>query len=369
MVIQDLRIETRPQLIPTNAGLRTWAAPPEALQQEVVPNDLFYIRNHWAECPELALATYRLTVDGEVARPLSLAFADILALPQRRFQVTFECCGNSPVPDYWAKATRTGSVMEQIKGHGIMGNAEWAGVSLAEVLNQAGVQPGAVEVVFAGADHGPDETVGDPPEVTYERSLPLDKALHPDTLLAYEMNGEPLPLHHGFPLRLLVPGWYGMTSVKWLVGIRVLNHEFQGFYQKERYMTQNGPEDENYYTYHTRMKVKSIITNPAPGEILPAAGYTLAGAAWSGEDEVVRVDISGDGGRTWQAAQLLPRAGVYAWQRWTFAWRPAAGPGRYILMSRATNRSGETQPMEFPNKWDGRGYGNNMVFPVEVQVR
>ena len=251
------------------------------------------------------------------------------------------------MPDYWARATRTGSVMEQIKGHGIMGNAEWAGVSLAEVLALAGVKPSAVEVMFEGADHGPDETVGDPPEVTYERSLPLAKATHPDTLLAYEMNGEPLPLNHGFPLRLLVRGWYGMTSVKWLVGIHVLNHEFKGFYQTERYMTQNGPDDENYYTYHTRMKVKSIITSPAPGEVIPAGSYTLAGAAWSGEDEVVKVEISADGGVTWQPATLAARPSAYSWYRWTYDWQPA-GPGRYTLMSRATNRSGEPSLWSFP---------------------
>ena len=143
----------------------------------------------------------------------------------------------------------------------------------------------------------PDETVGDPPDVTYERSLPIAKALHPDTMLAYEMNGEPLPLNHGYPLRLLVPGWYGMNSVKWLVGIHVLDQKFDGFYQTERYMTQNGPDNPEYYTYYTKMKVKSIITNPAPGEIIPAGGYTLAGAAWSGEEEVVKVEISADGGR------------------------------------------------------------------------
>jgi len=288
-------------------------------------------------------------------------------MPYRRFEVTFECCGNSPVPDYWAKVTRVSATMEQVKGHGIMGNAEWAGVPLAEVLVRAGVKPTAVDVMFAGADHGPDETAGDPPDVTYERSLPIAKALHQDTLLAYDMNGEPLPPLHGYPLRLVVPGWYGMCSIKWLVGIHVLDHEFQGFYQKERYMTVNGPGAATYYTYLTKMKVKSIITQPAPGEMIPTNGYTLAGAAWSGEEEVVKVEISTDGGKTWNLADIVrPRQG-YSWYRWEYRWRPP-GPGRYTLMSKATNRQGETQPMEFPNQWDGRGYGNNMLFPLEVEV-
>ena len=357
----------KPQIIPTNAGFRTFAAPPQALQQDIVPNDLFYVRNHWREVPKIDIGTYRLVVDGEVERPLSLTYDELRQMPQKRFQVTFECCGNSPVPEYWGQITRTSSVMEQIKGHGIMGNAEWTGVSLADVLDRSGVKSSAVEVMFEGGDHGPDEVAGEPAEVTYERSLPLAKATHPDTLLAYDMNGEPLPPIHGSPLRLLVPGWYGMTSIKWLVGIHVLDHEFKGFYQTERYMTTNGPEAESFYTYHTKMKVKSIITNPVPGEVIPASGYLLAGAAWSGEEEVVKVEISTDGGDTWGPVDLLRPPSGYSWSRWEHRWQPP-GPGRYTLMCRATNNHGETQPMEFPNKWDGRGYGNNMVFPFEVEA-
>ena len=368
MAIPQTRVTATPQLIPTNGGFRTFAAPPVALQEDVVPNDLFYVRNHWREVPQIDLTTYRLVVDGEVERTLSLSYEELRRLSQKRFQATFECCGNSPVPEFWGQITCVSSVMEQIKGHGIMGNAEWAGVSLADVLAQAGVKDSAVEVMFQGADHGPEEVADDPPELTYERSLPIAKAVHPDTLLAYEMNGEQLPPAHGFPLRLVVPGWYGMTGVKWLVGIHVLDHEFKGFYQTERYMTTNGPGAETYYTCLTKMKVKSIITNPVPGEVVPSDGYQLAGAAWSGEDQVVKVEISTDGGATWEPVDVLrPRSG-YSWYRWQHRWQPL-GPGHYNLMSRATNEKGETQPMEFPNKWDGRGYGNNMVFPFEVEVR
>ena len=255
-------VTAKPQLIPTNAGERTFATPPQAMQENIIPNDLFYIRNHWKGAPDIDVDAYRLSVDGEVERPLSLSLGEVRKLPLKRFQVTFECCGNSMVPEYWAKKTR--AAMEQLKGHGIMGNAEWAGVSLRDVLEMAGVKDSAVEVLFEGADHGPDEVNGDPPEVTYERSVPVAKSMHPDTLLALEMNGEPLPPMHGYPLRLLVPGWYGMTSVKWLVGIHVIDHEFQGLYQKDRYMVLAGPESDSFYKYHTEMMVKSIITAPAP---------------------------------------------------------------------------------------------------------
>ena len=367
MATQQTRTNVTPQLIPTNVGLRTFAAPPQALQENIVPNELYYVRNHWADSPNIDVDTYRLTIDGEVERKISLTMDEIKKLPQKRFQVTFECCGNSPVPEYYTKSLRISSVMEQIKGHGIMGNAEWAGVSLADVLNLAGVKSSAVEVMFEGADHGPDEVVGDPAEVRYERSLPMAKANHKDTLLVYEMNGEPLPQAHGFPIRLLVSGWYGMNSVKWLTGIHVLNHEFKGFYMTERYMTQNEPGNPVPYRYYTKLRVKSIITSPVPGEIVPVDGYTLAGAAWSGEEEISKIEISMDGGANWGPVDVVIPPSAYSWTRWEHNWKPK-GPGRYTLMSRATNSKGETQPMEFPNKWDGRGYGNNMVFPYEVEV-
>ena len=157
---QITRTALKPQIIPTNAGLRTFAAPPTALQEDIVPNDLFYVRNHWKDCPEIDIATYKLAVDGQVNNPLSLSYEDLKQLPQKRFQVTFECCGNSPVPEYWTKALRISTVMEGIKGHGIMGNAEWAGVSLKDVLEKAGVKDSAVEVMFEGADNRRRESRG-----------------------------------------------------------------------------------------------------------------------------------------------------------------------------------------------------------------
>ena len=353
------------QLIPTNAGGRSFAGPPKALQSQVTPTDLFYVRNHWKGTPEIDIESYRLSVGGEVAQALSLSLDDLKGMQNRRYQATFECCGNGPIPEYWAKQTR--SVMEKVTGHGIMGNAEWVGVSLADVLNMAEIGPKAVEVMFEGADHGPDEVVGDPEEVTYERSLPMSKALHPDTMLAWEMNGEPLTPMHGYPLRLVVPGWYGMCSVKWLAAIHVLDEEFKGFYQIERYRVMNGPDADEFYTYLTGMKVKSIITDPAPGDQVPAGEYVVSGAAWSGESDITRIEVSTDGGDTWTDARVtVPRSG-YSWTRWECDWTiPSAG--NYVLMSRATNDKGETQPLEFPNKWDGMGYGNNMVFRHDVEV-
>ena len=366
MAIAPTRTGELQQLIPTNAGGRSFASPPAALQEAITPEELFYVRNHWKGAPLVDPATYRLAVDGQVENQLSLSLDEIRQMPQVRFQVTLECCGNGPVPDPWARETR--AAMEKVTGHGIMGNAEWVGVPLAQLLSKAGVKSTAVEVMFEGADHGPDETCGIPPEVTYERSLPVQKAMHPDTLLAYQMNGQELSPLHGYPLRLVVPGWYGMCSVKWLVGIHVMDQAFEGFYQKQRYMVVNEPGADTFYTYLTTMKVKSIITSPAPGETVPADTYVIAGAAWSGEQDIVKVKVSADGGDTWSEARItVPKSG-YSWCRWEHDWK-VPGPGNYTLMSRATNDIGETQPMEFPNRWDGRSYGNNMVFRHEVEVR
>jgi len=358
------RIGEKLQLIPVREDRRSFTSPPKAMQSPTTPNELFFIRSHWKGAPELDIDTYRLVVDGEVKHPLSLSYQEIRQMPETRFQVTFECCGNGGVPEYWAR--QTGTPLDPLTGHGYMGNAEWAGVSLAQVLYEAGLKPAAVEVVFTGADHGPEETTGDPPDLAYERSLPIQKAMHPDTLLAYEMNGEVLAPLHGYPLRLVVPGWYGMCSVKWLLNIHVSDRPFEGFYQKQRYMVMNGPDAPTFYTFLTEMKVKSIITNPTPGENVTVGTYRVAGAAWSGDKEVVKVEVSTDDGKIWSEAQLLPKSG-YSWYRWEFLW-DIPSPGRYVLMSRATNNEGETQPMDFPNKWDGRAYGNNMVFPHPVEV-
>ncbi len=365
MTLPQTRIGKKAQLIPINDDERSFTAPPKALQSQTTPTELFYVRNHWEGAPELDIDTYRLMVDGEVENPLALSYQEIQQMPLGRFQVTFECCGNGIVPDNWARQSQ--AVVEQVAGYGFMGNAEWAGVPLARVLERAGVKSSAVDVVFRGADHGPDEVGGDPPDLAYERSLPIEKAMHPDTLLAYEMNGELLTPLHGYPMRLVVPGWYGMCSVKWLTGIHVSDRPFEGFYQKQRYMVMNGPGADTFYTYLTEMKVKSLITNPAPGEEVKVGTYKLCGAAWSGEKEVVKVEVSTDGGETWHGARLLPKSG-YSWYRWEYDW-DIPGTGSYVLMSKATNSKGETQPMDFPNKWDGRGYGNNMVFPHRVEVR
>ena len=315
MALPQIGTRAEPQIIPTNAGLRTFAAPPSALQENIVPNDLFYVRNHWKDCPEIDVDTYRLKVNGQVERELSLSLDDLKSLPQKRFQVTFECCGNSPVPEYYTKALRISSVMEQIKGHGIMGNAEWTGVSLRDVLELAGVKDNAVEVMFEGADHGPDEVVGDPAEVKYERSLPMAKAMHPDTLLAYEMNGEPLPLMHGRPP---APAGFGLVRhelgqvagrhtrsgprVQWLLHDRALHDPERARFAHSLHLLHQAQGQVHHH-------------QPGPRRDHSVSGYQLAGAAWSGEQQIEKVEFSEDAGENCDGCL------------WTWCIRVLATPG------------------------------------------
>ena len=269
--------------------------------------------------------------------------------------MTMECAGNgrtrmTPVPP----------------GHpwelGAVSTARFTGVPLRDVLERAGVDGGAVEVAFAGADAGVTETG---PPARFERSLPLDRAMDPDVLLAWEMNGEPLPPPHGFPLRLVVPGWYGVASVKWLAEIRVLDAPFDGFFQAERYVYR-GEAGVADGTPVTRMRVRALIAQPGEGERLPAGAATeIRGTAWSGEAPVRRVEVSVDGGATWQDARLGDAESPYAAAPWSLAWTPPHA-GRHLLLARATDEAGHVQPLE--PVWNELGYGNNVVQRVEVEV-
>jgi DMSO/TMAO reductase YedYZ molybdopterin-dependent catalytic subunit len=238
----------------------------------------------------------------------------------------------------------------------------WTGVPLARVLERAGLKPEAIEVLVTGVDHGtPKDGPGDIP---FARSLPREKALHEDTLLALEMNGEPLPPAHGAPVRLLVPMWYGMASVKWVGQIEAITEPFQGYYQKKRYIYDLA--DGATPPPVREMRVKSIIVTPAEGETVRPGRTIVRGKAWSGNGEIVKVEVALDGADTWQPATLLESPGPYAWREWEWEWQ-AADPGRHALRARATDSTGARQP-DAP-QWNKYGYGNNAVRPIAVNVR
>jgi DMSO/TMAO reductase YedYZ molybdopterin-dependent catalytic subunit len=329
-------------------------APLRALAEPLTPTADFYQRTNFL-VPQIDRATWTLAVHGDVRQPLLLAWDELRGMPARTLTVTLECAGNgrtrmTPLPP----------------GHpwdlGAVSTARFTGVPLRDVLERAGIGGGAVEVAFAGADAGTTETGR---FARFERSLPLDAALDPDVLLAWEMNGEPLPPRHGHPLRLVVPGWYGVASVKWLTEIRVLDTPFDGFFQRERYVYR-GEAGMADGTPVTRMRVRALVAQPAEGDRLPnAVAADVRGTAWSGEAPVRRVEVSFDGGATWGDARLGRAESPYAAVPWSVAWTPAR-PGRYELLARATDEAGNVQPLD--PVWNELGYGNNVVHRVNLEV-
>jgi DMSO/TMAO reductase YedYZ molybdopterin-dependent catalytic subunit/predicted metal-dependent enzyme (double-stranded beta helix superfamily) len=301
----------------------------------VTPNRLFFVRNHF-DMPVIDRATWRLRIEGQVKRPLELTWEELTELPERSLFATVECAGNG-------RSFLQKRVPGVQWGAGAIGHAEWTGVPLHLVLERAGIEPGALEVLFEGADQGsePDH----PESMHFARSLPLDKARHPDTILAYRMNGELLTPSHGSPLRLFVPGWYGVASVKWLQRIEVSDRPFQGYYQTVKYTVQRrrGWKLETEPVHG--MAVKSEILRPAVDTVLPIGTNRVFGIAWAGEERVARVDFSTDGGQSWNPAQLIGRSLPYCWTLWEYLWE-AASAGSYTLLARTTSAGGRVQARE-----------------------
>jgi DMSO/TMAO reductase YedYZ molybdopterin-dependent catalytic subunit len=322
----------------------------------LTPNPAFYVRDHFS-VPRINSADWRLTLDGEVARPLALTYDALRALPRRTLLVTLECAGNGRIAfDPPAEG--------EPFGYGVASTAEWTGVPLQTVLEAAGVRPNTRDVLFTGADSGPNPEVGGA-MMTFERSLPIERAMHPDTLLAYAMNGEELPAMHGFPLRVLVPGWYGVAAVKWLVRITALASPFAGFYQRHRYVMVHPERGDTTARPLTTIPPRSLLVAPKDGTTLPRGEVRLRGLAWSGEAPVERVEVSVDDGRTWQAADWTSEPARYAWRTWDFRWQ-ATSPGPVTLCSRAFDAAGHTQPASA--EWNRLGYANNAIQVVRVTV-
>jgi DMSO/TMAO reductase YedYZ molybdopterin-dependent catalytic subunit len=244
-----------------------------------------------------------------------------------------------------------------------VGTADWTGVALSDVLERAGVLPHSVEVLFTGADHGIERGV----EQDYQRSLPLAEALRPEVLVAYAMNGAPIPPQHGFPLRLIVPGWYGMTQVKWLRDVTVLDRPFTGYQQSVAYRVRQTADEPGVPV--TRIVPRALLVPPGCPDYMTRTRVvrpgivSLRGRAWSGSAPIESVEVSTDDGVSWHSAALGPAPGQHwTWRAWEAEWK--ATPGRYVLSVRATDRYGRTQPLEQP--WNVGGYCNNAVQRVPV---
>lgn len=337
---------------------RNHGLPLEALRYDVTPPGLHYVLTHY-DIPYVPEdAPWHLTLGGRVRRPLRLTVADLRTYPAVTTRVTLECAGNGrallnprPVSQPW--------LVEAV------GTAEWTGVPLRLLIAEAGAGADAVDVVFTGADHGVERGV----EQDYQRALPLDAATgtEPEVLVAYEMNGAPLPPQHGRPLRLVVPGWYGMAHVKWLCGITVADEPFTGFQHTVAYRLRRDPEDEGEPV--TRIAPRALLVPPGFPDFMSRArvvrpgAVPLEGRAWSGRAPVTSVEVSPDAGRTWYEAELAPQDHHrWAWRRWHHRW--TATPGEHVLSVRATDAEGHTQPLDQP--WNRGGFANNLIQRVPV---
>ena len=329
--------------------------PVDALSNWITPNESFYVRNHF-DHPELDPDCWQLGISGCVEHEIRLNRDDLEQMPQASLVATLECAGNG-------RSFLDGNVPGVQWGAGAVGNAEWGGVQARLLLASAGIQDGALEVVFEGADSGVEgESDG---AVRFARSLPLDMALHPDTLIALRMNGELLSAEHGCPARLVVPGWYGVASVKWLRSLRVVDAPFRGFFQSVKYTVRRKTVRGLSEDVVGMMLPKSEIIRPRQGDCLAPGLRLIEGIAWAGPEAVAAVELSCDGGDSWRRAELVGPQHRYSWTRWRVEWEPP-GSGTYSLLARAISTSGEIQPSRH-NPLHG-GYHVNFSRPLEIRV-
>lgn len=341
-------------------ALRNRGMPLEALRYSLTPTGMHFLLIHF-DIPEVDAGKWQLKIGGLVANPVNLTLEDIKQRPSQTLAVTMECAGNGralmnprPLSQPW--------LLEAV------GTAEWTGTPLRGILEEAGIAPNAVEILFTGLDQGVQGN-----EVQYyQRSLSIDEATRDEMLLAYEMNGEALQPQHGYPLRLIVPGWYGMTSVKWLDRIEAIAKPFDGYQMSATYrfsQTKNDPGEPV-----TLIRVRALMSPPGIPDfmtrtrLVEPGPVSITGRAWAGRQQVAGVEVSTDGGSTWDQASLDERGdgpvSPFAWRPWSFQWD--ARPGRYILLVRATDSQGNVQPVSQP--WNFQGMGNNIAQRVEVLV-
>ncbi len=358
MGLADELEQTRSALTMINQSPFNAEAPPGALAAEITPTELHYVRSNFA----VPVHDGVLEIGGAVGNPIRLTLDDLRAMPAVERAVTLECAGNGrlevrplPVGEPW--------------GDNAVSTARWKGVLLHEVLALAQPAAEGVEVLFRGADSGAYHlssvlAATDESSLVFERSLALDLATDPaaEILIAYEMNGQPLPPDHGAPFRIIVPRWYAVASVKWVHRIEVLTEPFSGEFQTGHYIFE---WPDRPHEPVTLMRVRARVTDPAPSSTIAAGTYTIRGKAWSGTGPVTNVELSFAGESQWQPAVLEPPKGPYQWQEWSFDWN--AEVGRHSIRARATDAGGNVQP-DVP-VWNRLGYGNNAVEVSYVDVR
>jgi DMSO/TMAO reductase YedYZ molybdopterin-dependent catalytic subunit len=334
--------------------------PFDQLGDFITPSELFYIRSHFP-APELDVGSYRLSIRGAVHRELSLSYAEIRSMPSRSCVATLECAGNGRV---FLVPPAPGAQWEL----GAVGNAEWTGVPLSVLLDRAGLVDEVCELVLEGADRGvPKEEPKPPGTISYARSITRKRAMEPDVLIAYAMNGQDLTLDHGYPLRAIVPGHYGMASVKWLTNVAATTQPFQGYWQTSDYGYWDDSSGITVRRPLAEMKLKAQIARPRVYETLePGRCYTIFGAAWAGGTDVAEIWVSLDGGSSWSQGHFLDPINRNVWRRWKYDWITPTQPGRYTLLARAKGGDQSVQP-------DGHNanFGSYVIdhpLPIEVFI-
>lgn len=338
--------------VPQPPEVRNDPAPLAALGEHRMATAAHFRREHFP-VPDVDPAGWRLRIGGSVATPAIVTLADLVQMRRRSLVVVLECAGHRRAELHPA----TPGLQWQA---GAVSEARWTGTPLAGLLGAAGINREAAEVVLTGADRGAFER--QPGRHPYARALPLAKALHKDTILAYEMNGEPIPPEHGGPVRAIVPGWYATDSVKWVERVAVVHAEFDGPFQALDYRFAT-VDDPGPGVRMERMPVHALITAPGAGSCLAAGPVAVSGAAWSGAGAVTSIEVRIDDGR-WHEAAVAARTGRYGRTLWEYAW--AAEPGQHTIAVRARDGSGAVQPSE--PVWNRRGYANNSVHRVSVTV-
>lgn len=340
-------------------ALRNPGMPLEGLRYPITPIGMHYLLAHF-DIPFIEPTTYELPVTGRVGNPLKLTLDELKAYPAVSMPAMMECAGIG-------RAHLSPRPISMPWHNEAVGCSEWTGTPLRLILEEAGLLDDAVEILFTGYDRGIDQNV----EQNYERSLPLEEALREEVILAYEMNGQPLPPQHGSPLRVVVPEWYGMASVKWLKEIKAISEPFEGIQQAVLYHYKQSEEDPGMPV--TRKSPHALMVPPGIPDYLSRTrhlrpGRTLVeGRAWSGWGLVERVEFSSDGGRTWDEATLGEPVGRHAWRPWSYEWEEGE-PGEYELCARATDATGRTQPDDDTEAWNQGGYGVTVVQRVTAVV-
>jgi DMSO/TMAO reductase YedYZ molybdopterin-dependent catalytic subunit len=344
----------KPYLITKKLHPENQESPIHFLRSWATPSKYFYRRNHFPY-PDLSQTSLWLQLGGQVSNPTFIHYNELLAMPAKSLIVPLECAGNK-------RSRFTPKVYGEQWEEGAISQGKWTGIPLRDVLKKAGVLQAAKEVVFEGADFGKKEDIDE--IIPFKRSLPLEKAMHPDTLIAYQYNDQFLSYKHGYPLRLIVPNWYAMASVKWLRKIEVISGSFEGPFQTNDYVYYPRKKDDIGKKPVTLLNVNSTIQQPLDYSILDTGTHKIEGIAWSGDGKITDVQLSFDKGETWVKAQVS-ESRHYSWVNWTYEWK-ADREGEYIIYSKATDSVGRSQPIKA--FWNRKGYGYNAISKIHVKI-